>query len=350
MIRFIINKLMLIVLSILGVTTVIGFIIYQAPVDPAKLQFGQQADSESVQLLRKKYYLDRSFQEQVFRYLEDLSPIQWVNSDDPRIPDYSLISKKEFSSSTLILKLPYFRRSYGTGEKVSDMIMEAIPATALLGFCSMLIAAFFGLFLGIIAALKRDHWVDQWIISFTTLFYSIPSYISAILLAIVFGYWLQDYTHLPIQGSLVGLDDHGNEVIDFRKIILPSFALGLRPIAMIAQMTRTSLIDAYAANYCRTAKANGITESRILFKHIFPNALNPIITTMSGWMASLLTGAFFVEYVFNYKGMGDLTIQSLNQFDIPVVLACCVTTVSIFVIMNVVADVLYAVVDPRIKI
>lgn len=350
MIRFIINKVLIVLFSVLGVTTVIGFIIYQAPVDPAKLQFGQQADSESVQLLRKKYYLDRPFQEQVFRYLEDLSPVQWLNSDDPRMLDYSLITKTELASMVIITKYPYFRRSYGTGEKVSDMIMEAIPATALLGLFSMVIAAFLGLILGIIAALKRDHWVDQWIISFTTLFYSIPSYISAILLAIVFGYWLQEYTHLPIQGSLVGLDDYGNEVIDFRKIILPSLALGLRPIAMIAQMTRTSLIDAYAANYSRTAKANGLTKSRILFKHIFPNALNPIITTMSGWMASLLTGAFFVEYVFNYKGMGDLTIQSLNQFDIPVVMACCVTTVSIFVLMNVVADILYAVVDPRIKI
>ncbi|MBK9107921.1 MAG: ABC transporter permease subunit [Saprospiraceae bacterium] len=93
-----------------------------------------------------------------------------------------------------------------------------------------------------------------------------------------------------------------------------------------------------------------LKNSKVLFRQVFPNAWNPIITTLSGWLASLLTGAFFVEYVFNFRGLGDLTIQSLSQFDVPVVLGCCVVTVSVFIVTNLFVDILYSLTDPRIKI
>jgi peptide/nickel transport system permease protein len=273
-----------------------------------------------------------------------------VNVDDIRLDEYSYISVVSFASNIVILKVPYLRRSYTTGEKVSEMIAMVLPSTAILALSALVIAIFLGLSLGILSALYHTKWIDHSISAFSILCYAIPSYISAILFALVFGYTLHAWTGLPVQGSLFNLDDYGNEYFDFRYLILPSLALGIRPIAMISQMTRASLLENFSKDYVRTALSLGLSNKRVLLKHIIPNAWSPIITTVSGWFASLLTGAFFVEFVFNYRGMGDLTIQSLAQFDLPVILACCITTICIFVFINTLADIANAVMDPRIKI
>lgn len=350
MIRFLIKKLVLVFLSIIAVIALISLIIYLAPIDPARIQFGQRSDPKTIELLKKKLFLDKSYAEQIYRYFEDLSPVQMIHSSDLRIEDYTCIQIFTSNGNRFILKYPYFRRSYISGEKVSQMIGTALFSTLILGFTAMVISMLMGVLLGAVSAIFFGNWVDVLISVFTTLFYAIPSYISAILFALIFGFYLGQFTGLPVQGSLLSLDDYGNEFYDFSRLVLPAIALGLRPVAMICQMTRASLLEIYSQEYVKTAKSIGIKDRRILIRHIFPNALNPIITTLSGWFASLLTGAFFVEYVFNYRGLGDLTIQALNQFDIPVVLACCVVTVSLFILLNSLADLLYIKIDPRIKI
>ncbi len=328
----------------------ISLIIYMAPVDPARIQFGQRADPETILQLKKKFFLDQSYAIQVLRYLEDLSCIQYINNSDARLEDYSFKTIFISDESRVIIKLPFFRRSYVNGELVSDLLKTAMISTALLGLCSMLFAFLIGILSGTLAAVYFDTWIDSTITSVTTLFYAIPSYISAVIIAMLLGYYLVAYTHLPLQGSLYALDDFGNEVFNWDRLVLPSLALGLRPVAMIAQMTRASLLEVRSREYVRTAISMGANTFRVLVKHIYPNAMNPIITTLSGWFASLLSGAFFVEFVFNFRGLGDLTIQALSQFDIPVVLACCIVTVCIFVTINILADLIYAWLDPRVKI
>ncbi len=347
---FVTGKLAVLLTSVVAVISVISLIIYQAPVDPASLQFGQRMDPEALDAMRRENFLDQPYSIQLARYLEDLSPIQVLKSSDGRLTHYRYRTLWAGQERLLILKMPWLRRSYTNGEPVGAMIGEALPATLLLGAAALLIAGIFGLMLGIVAALFRDHWPDVLILSTTTLFYSVPGYVAAILLAMVFGYYLHDWTGLPLQGPVFGMDDYGNSALHWNKLVLPSLALGLRPVAMIVQMTRSALLEALSEPYSRTASAMGITRMRILFVHAFPNALNPILTTFSGWMASLLTGAFFVEYVFNFRGLGDLTIQALSQFDVPVVLGCCVVTVTIFIVINALADLAYRWADPRVRI
>ncbi len=348
--RFIVQKLFIGLISELSVVLLISLIIYLSPVDPAAIQFGQRSDPESIELLKRKFFLDKSYAEQIYRYFEDLSILQFVKSDDLRLDEYHFICIYSFEGSYFILKYPYLRRSFTSGERVSEMILSVLPATAILAMSALFISITLGLLLGILSALYYSSWIDHLISAFSILCYAIPSYISAILFSLIFGYTLHSLTGLPVQGSLFNLDDYGNEYFDFKYLILPSIALGIRPIAMISQMTRASLLENFSKDYVRTAVAMGLSSKRLLIKHIFPNAWSPIITTVSGWFASLLTGAFFVEYVFNYRGLGDLTIQSLAQFDLPVILACCITTICIFVLINTLADIINAAVDPRIKI
>lgn len=347
---FIFQKLLVGLASVIGVISLITLIIYLAPVDPARIQFGQRADPQSIEIMKKKLYLDKTYGEQIYRYFEDLSPIQIVDQSDLRLEDYSFMRIFSIKKKMFILKQPYLRRSFTTGEFVSSMISNAFPSTLYLALSALLISIIFGIGLGMLSAIHYGTWIDHFISAITTLFYAVPSYISAILFALLFGYYLQSLTGLPVQGSLYALDDYGNEYFDFTRLILPSIALGIRPVAMISQMTRASLLEIFSREYVRTATSWGLGYKRILFRHIFPNALNPIITTVSGWFASLMTGAFFVEYVFNYRGLGDLTIQALSQFDLPVILGACIVTICIFILVNIIADILYAMADPRIRI
>lgn len=347
---FLFKKILIGFISLIAVILSISLIIYMAPVDPARIQFGQRADPETINQLKKKFYLDQPYYIQVYRYLEDLSCIQYLHNSDPRLEEYSFQTIFQSNNNKLIVKWPFFRRSYVNGELVSDLLKTAMISTGLLGLFAMLFALIIGLISGTLAAVYFGTWIDSVITMTTTFFYAIPSYISAVIIAMLLGYYLVEYTHLPLQGSLYSLDDFGNEVFNWDRLVLPSLALGLRPVAMIAQMTRASLLEIRSKEYIRTAISLGSNTFRVLIKHIYPNAMNPIITTLSGWFASLLSGAFFVEFVFNFRGLGDLTIQALSQFDIPVVLACCIVTVCIFVTINILADVIYAWLDPRVKI
>jgi peptide/nickel transport system permease protein len=287
--------------------------------------------------MKKKLYLDKSYGEQIYRYFEDLSPVQIIDKTDLRLEDYSFLRLFSIENKMLILKEPFLRRSFTTGEFVSSMIANAFPSTLYLALSALILSIVLGISFGVLSAIYFGTWIDHFISAITTLFYAVPSYISAILFALLFGYYLHSLTGLPVQGSLYALDDYGNEYFDLTRLILPSIALGIRPIAMISQMTRASLLEIFSKEYVRTATSLGLSYKRILLKHIFP-------------LASLLTGSFFIEYVFNYRGLGDLTIQALSQFDLPVILGACIVTICIFILVNMLADLLYAITDPRIRI
>ena len=347
---FILKRLFLGLIAILVISGIICTIIYMAPVDPARLSFGQRSDETTVSLYKKKYFLDQPLSVQVFKYFEDLSPIQFLNINDLRLEDYSYVSVYKGQEKLVILKKPYFRKSYASSVSVWNLITDALPSTLILSFIAIVLSVLIGMSLGAVCSFNYNTAIDRYILAFCTLGYAIPSYISAIVVSVIFAFVLGHFTHLPIQGSLYEFDDFGNVELRWANVILPALALGIRPVAMICQMTRASLLDVISADYIRTARSKGIRPWLLMIKHILPNAINPILTTISSWFASLLTGAFFVEYVFNYKGLGMLTITAINQYDVPLILGTCIFAIIIFVGINMITDILYRWFDPRIKL
>ena len=151
-------------------------------------------------------------------------------------------------------------------------------------------------------------------------------------------------------GSLFEIDDYsGEKKLSLINLILPALTLSLRPLSIITQFTRNSLIDVLSMDYIRTATSKGLSKFKVLFKHALVNALNPVITSISGWVASLLAGSVFVEYIFGWNGIGKELVNSLNNLDVPVVMGIVLLVSLIFVFVNIVVDYLYSIIDPRIK-
>lgn len=172
----------------------------------------------------------------------------------------------------------------------------------------------------------------------------------AILIAYIFGIVLHPYTGLHITGSLFETDElTGERYLNLQNLILPAFTLGIRPLAIITQLTRSSMLDVLGKDYIRTAYAKGLSKSRVLFVHALRNALNPVITAVTGWFAELLAGSFFVEYIFGWKGIGKVTVDALEKLDYPVVMGAVLLSAFIFIVINILSDWFYRVVDPRIK-
>ena len=179
---------------------------------------------------------------------------------------------------------------------------------------------------------------------------SIPSFFSAIIIAWIFGFILKYYTALNMTGSLYSVDDYGRgEYLSLKNLILPAVTLGIRPLAVIIQLTRSSFLETLTQDYVRTAYAKGLSFIKILRKHVLKNSLNPVITAVSGWLASLLSGAVFVEYIFSWNGIGKEIVDALNQLDLPVVMGSVLTIALMFVIINIVVDLIYGWLDPRIR-
>ncbi len=348
---YILRRLAYGLLVMILVVAAITGIIFLAPVDPAQLSFGQRSDVSTVQAKTAELGLDQPLYVQLGKYLSDISPISIVaqTPENQRKYNYAPLFRTG-ADEALVLKMPYLRESYQSGRPVDDILAEAIPATALLAGTALILATVLGIFLGILAALRPHSGWDQLISVVSVFGYSLPSYVAAMLLALVFGYWLGDLTGLDIQGSLFVLDDFGDWQIRWRNLILPAIALGLRPVALITQLTRSAMLDVLSQDFVRTATAKGLPPWKVISKHALRNAMNPIVSAISGWFASLLTGAFFVENVFSFKGLGSATVTALLNFDIPVVLGCVLFTSVVFVIVNLLSDLVYAWLDPRVRI
>ncbi len=156
-------------------------------------------------------------------------------------------------------------------------------------------------------------------------------------------------TGLNMTGSLFSIDPFLGRVFTPKNIILPALTLGIRPLAVVVQLTRSSLLEVMEQDYIRTARAKGLTETAVIIKHALKNALNPVITAISGWFASLLAGAVFVEFVFGWKGLGLEVFQALEKDDLPVVTGTVLFFAAVFVVMNVIVDALYGWLDPRVR-
>lgn len=348
MIVFVIRRLLYGLLVIGLVTSVITSIIFLAPVDPAQLTFGQRADTGTVKAKTAELGLDQPLRVQLWRYLVDLSPVSVQKRSPENQRKYRYWPLVGLGEQALVLKPPYLRESYQSGRPVGEILSEAIPATAVLALTAMLVAVMLGIPAGIFAALRPHRWPDHLISVISVFGYSVPSYVAAMLLALLFGYVMGDWTGLNLQGSLYVLDDFGDWQFQGKNLILPALALGLRPVALIMQLTRSSMLEVLSQDYIRTAIAKGVPYSTVIAKHALRNALNPLVSAISGWFGSLLAGAFFVETVFNFKGLGDVTVHALLNFDIPVVIGSVLFTSVIFICLNILTDILYTRIDPRV--
>jgi peptide/nickel transport system permease protein len=347
---YIIRRIFYGILVIIAVVCTIASIIYLSPVDPARLSFGQLSDAGTVESKRRELGLDKPLSIQLLYYLRDLSPIQLIDKNSSLLTKYKYVSLYPGTKKTLILKWPNLRESYQSGRPVADILADAIPITLILAITSMIFASLFGIFLGILAAVRRGTWVESSALVLSTIGYSLPSYAAGIFIAILFAYILHGFTGLNLTGSIIELNDEGEKILVLKNLILPAIALGLRPVSIITQLTRAAMLDNFSMPYVRTAFAKGLSMQKITYGHVFKNALNPIITGISGWFASLISGAYFVENVFNFRGLGSVTVQALLNFDIPVVLGTVLFTCIMFVIINVVVDILYAITNPKVRL
>jgi peptide/nickel transport system permease protein len=358
MLKYIFKKFFYGFLVVLGVVVVIFLLFNVLPGDPARMMLGQRADQASIDAINRDLGRDQSLFKQFFMYVNDLSPLSVYNDKNPNNylyldpAKYSVIAKLFHISDNkiFVVKYPYLRRSYQTKRKVSEIILDTLPATTVLAVTSIVLASFFGILIGIIAAVKKNSWFDKTSLVISVLGMSGPSFFIGLILAWVFGYLLSDITGLNTVGSLYTTDDYGNgEYLDLKNLVLPALTLGLRPLAIIMQLTRSSLLDVLSHDYIRTAAAKGLQKYKIIFKHALKNALNPVITAISGWFAGLMAGAIFVEYVFGWKGIGKEVVDALEKYDFPVVMGTVLVAAIVFVFINIIVDIIYGFLDPRVR-
>lgn len=334
------------ILVLLGVIFVIFSIFLLINVDPGQLALGQRADQASKEAVSEKLGLHLPWHQRLIKYVGELSPV-WVHDAGPETQQelrYSVLLSIG-SDKALVVKPPYLGRSFQNDRRVAVMIGEALVKTLVLGFVALFIAVIMGVFLGILAAVFHGRWPDQLLVSVSAIGVSVPSYFSAIVFSFVFGYLLKEFTHLNMTGSLYDLA--GN--LQLKNLILPAIALGIRPVAVLTQLSRTAMLDVLSADYIKTARAKGLTVAKTISKHALRNAMNPVVTSISGWFASLLAGAYFVEVIFNYKGLGYLTIQAVETYDFPVMMGAVLLGAIFFVGINILVDLIYGWLDPRVS-
>ena len=346
MFKRITRKLLYGILVLLGVVIIV-FYLFQGFGDPVRMTLGQTGDKKTMENIRKELYLDQPKWKQFFLYLNDVSPLAFHTRQE--IEQKQLKGIFIGGDHKLALKVPYLRRSYQSKKPVTEVLFEALPGTLLLALAAMLIATVAGIFLGVIAAVKQGTWMDTSAIFTSILGISAPSFFAGIVIAWLFGFVLSNYTGLHMNGSLYDLDPFNGQTLELRNLVLPAITLGIRPLAIITQLTRSAMLDVLDQDYIRTAYAKGLGKKIVIWKHALRNALNPVITAITGWFAELLAGAFFVEYIFNWKGIGKVTVDALEKLDFPVVMGSVLITAAFFVFVNILADVLYGVVDPRVR-
>lgn len=348
MLPFVLRKLAYGILVLLGVIVLV-FFLFQGFGDPSRLVMGQTGNTATQENIRKELYLDHPKWKQFAFYLNDVSPISFYKQEE--------IDQKELKGWTiggdtkLMIKMPYLRKSYQTKKPVGSILMEALPGTLILAIAAMTIAILIGIPLGVLAAVKHNTWMDTGAVFTSIIGISAPSFFMAIIIAYVFGFVLSDWTGLHLTGSWFEIDTvTGEKKLSLQNLILPAITLGIRPLAIITQLTRSAMLDVLDQDYIRTAYAKGLSKRTVIWKHALRNALNPVITAITGWFAELLAGAFFIEYIFGWKGIGKITVDALEKLDFPVVMGSVLITATFFIVVNIIADILYGIIDPRVVV
>jgi peptide/nickel transport system permease protein len=330
--RYIIKRILLLIPVLLGVSILSFSLIHLAPGDPARTIAGEHASPEILQVIQEKYGLDKPLVTQYWVWLR-----QVLKGD--------------------------LGRSIVTNERIAKEILDRFPATVELTFFSMFIAIAVGAFAGIVSASKQYSALDYTTMGVALFGVSMPVFWLGVMLMMVFGVFLR---WLPISGRI-------NTLISFRRItglylldsiiglnwpafssavrylILPSVALGTIPMATIARVTRSSMLEVLRQDFIRTERAKGLPERMVIYKHAARNALLPVITVIGLNFGILLAGAILTETIFSWPGIGRYVVKAVQMRDYPAVQGCVLFFAFMFVIVNLITDLLYAYIDPRIK-
>nr|WP_317175615.1 ABC transporter permease [Adhaeribacter swui] len=350
LLRFVGQRLLHGLLIMVGVVVTVFFLFNVLPGDPVSMLAGQRNDIATREAIISDLGLDKPLPAQLLYYLNDVSPV----SIHPDTPDnqqkYHYQRLFTLNNKAIVLKAPYLRRSFQSNKPVTAILLDHLVGTLWLAGAAMLLATVLGIFLGMVAALKPHSFLDHALVTTSVLGISVPSFVAAIVIAMTFGFYWSSFTGLSLTGQLYEIDAFTGRHLVWQNLILPAFALGIRPLAVIMQLTRASMIEVLSQDFIRTARAKGLSYRRVIWQHAFKNALNPVITAVSGWLASLMAGAFFIEYIFNWKGLGSVTLHAVENLDFPVVIGATLLVAFLFVLINILVDLLYAFVDPRVKL
>lgn len=301
---YVIKRILLAIFTVWVVITITFFVMHAVPGGPF---VGEKATTPAVQAaMEAKYGLDKPVVEQYFTYLKDI------------------VTKFDFGPS---LKQ--------RGRDVISIIGDGLKTSAKLGVIAAAVATIIGVILGAIAALRRNKLIDRIIMVFTTAFVSMPSFIIGALLLALFSVQLG---WLPANGSSAA------------GLVLPIITLALYPMAYITRLTRSSMLDVLGQDYIRTAKAKGVSGTRIIFGHALKNSLIPVLTYLGPMLAYIVTGSLVVEQIFAVPGIGRAFVSSITNRDYPMIMGTTIILAALIVVMNLVTDILYKVVDPRITL
>ena len=310
MYKFVLKRLLQLIPVIIGVTFIVFFIMNLAPGDPAAIILGDQATAEALAMKREELGLNDPLLIRYFNYMKNL-----LRGD--------------------------MGTSYKNNIPVWNQVIDRLPNTAILAVAGIFIALLFGIPIGILSAKKQYSLLDNISMVAALIGVSMPNFWSGLLLVMLFSLTLG---WLPSQGM-----GSGGVIPVLRSIILPSLTLGINSMAMVARMTRSSMLEVIRQDYISTAQAKGLNDHVITTQHMLRNALIPIITAVGLQFGHLLGGAMLAETVFSWPGLGRLMVDSIKSRDIPMVLGCVVFMATMFSIVNLIVDIVYAFVDPRIK-
>jgi peptide/nickel transport system permease protein len=331
MISYILRRLVLLIPVLIGMSLVISLMIYAIPGDPAKMMLGEKASPESLNDLRERLGLNDPWYKQYFNYMGKV-----VTGD--------------------------LGTSIRTKNQIAEEILPYLAATFELTIFSMTIAVFFGMNFGIIAAWRQNSWPDYMLMIVALVGISVPVFWLGLMEQLFFSLklgWLptlgrisardpiDTITNLYLIDTILTLDWNGF-VQTLRHLILPAFALATIPMAIIARISRTSMLEVLRSDYVRTAYAKGLMPRAVIYKHTLRNAFIPIITIIGLQMGLLLGGAVLTETIFSWPGIGQYIYNAISNRDYPVIQSGILVVATIFVLINLVVDILYAVIDPRI--
>lgn len=305
MLKYIVKRLGALILVLLGVSFIVFFLLYITPGDPVRMMLGESATPEAREELREELGLNDPF---IVRYVNYVGDI---------------VLRQDFGDS------------YVTSRPVLLEILNVFPNTLTLAAAATLVAVVLGILLGIISAVKQNTLIDNIVMVLALIGTSAPIFWIGILMILLFSVQLN---WLPPSGF-------GS----FKQLIMPALALGMQSTAVIARMTRSSMLEVIRMDYVKTARAKGQKEIVVILRHVFRNALIPVITVIGLQFGNLLGGAMLTEVVFSIPGIGRLMIDSIKQRDYPVVQGSVLFVATCFTLVNLLVDILYVVVDPKVS-
>jgi len=305
MTKYILKRLLILIPTLLGVSFIVFLLLYLSPGDAALAAAGPNAPKETVEAIRESRGLKEPFLVQYGNYLRGLV--------------------LHFDLGT----------SYQSGRSVTEALLRVFPTTIKLAGGALIIAIVMGISFGVLAALKKNSFIDSIITAFGMVGLAMPIFWSGLLLIIIFSTKLK---LLPASGFS-----------SFKQMILPWFALGFQSSAVIMRMTRSAMLDVLDKDYIRTAYAKGLSKSKIIFVHALKNAMIPVITTIGLQAGGLLGGSILTETIFSIPGIGRLMVDSIKTRDYPIILGAIMLIAIVYSVISIVVDILYGFINPRIK-